>query len=121
MKRLALFSALGAAALGMAGPALAHASLVKSDPKANTTLHVGPKAITLTFNERLVPAFSKFTVSMPAHHMDMPVKTTVSPDGKRIVGTLPSRLTAGDYKVTWTAAAVDDGHKTTGQVSFKVG
>ena len=121
MKRFALMSLLGAAALGVAAPALAHASLVKSDPRAGAVVHVGPKSITLSFNERLVPAFSKFTVSMPAHHMDVSVKTTVSPDGKRIVGSLPSRLTAGAYQVTWTAAAADDGHKTTGQVNFKVG
>jgi hypothetical protein len=73
-------------------------------------------------DERLVPAFSKFTVSMPAHAgMAVPVKTTVSPDGKRIVGSLPTRLSAGTYKISWTAATADDGHKITGELSFKVG
>jgi methionine-rich copper-binding protein CopC len=104
-----------------ASPALAHAHLVKSDPKANATVHTGPKTITLTFNERLVPAFSKFAVSMPQHGMTVSVKTAVSPDGKRIVGTLPTRLTAGAYKVSWTAASADDGHRMTGELSFKVG
>jgi methionine-rich copper-binding protein CopC len=118
---LSLIAVSGAAALTLASPAFAHASLVKSDPKANATVHTGPKSITLSFNERLVPAFSKFELSMPVHQMAVPVKTAVSPDGKRIVGTLGSRLTAGTYKVVWTAAAADDGHRTTGELSFKVG
>ena len=116
MKRFVMFTALAATALGAASPALAHAHLVK----ANAVLHTGPKSITLSFSERLVPAFSKFTVAMPAHHMDMPVKTTVSPDGKRIVGTLPTRLGGGNYAVTWTAASAD-GHKMSGTLAFKVG
>src|SRR5690348_3732342 len=110
MKRFLVTTALAVAALGAAGPALAHAHLVKSDPKASAVLGTGPKSITLTFNERLVPAFSRFTLAMPEHHMDMPVKTMVSPDGKRIVGTLPARLPAGSYAVAWTAASAD-GHK----------
>ncbi|MEO6041023.1 MAG: copper homeostasis periplasmic binding protein CopC [Croceibacterium sp.] len=122
MNRFLTLIAIGTAAtLATASPALAHAKLVKSNPVANSTVHVGPKSITLTFDERLVPAFSKFDVTMPAHKMNVPVKTVVSPDGKRIVGTLGSRLTAGAYKVTWTAAAADDGHKMTGELSFKVG
>lgn len=120
MKRFFGSAALAAAALGIASPALAHTHLVKSDPKAGAVLHTGPKSITLTFSERLVPAFSKFSVAMPAHKMDVAVKTVVSPDGKRIVGTLPDRLGNGDYRVTWTAASAD-GHKMSGSVDFKVG
>lgn len=120
MKRFLIVASLAATALGAAAPALAHTHLVKSDPKADATLHTGPKSITLTFSERLVPAFSKFTVTMPAHKMDVAVKTAVSPDGKRIVGTLPNRLGAGNYRVSWTAASAD-GHKMTGSVDFKVG
>lgn len=109
-----------ALALTLSGPALAHAKLVKSDPKAAAVLHSGPKSITLTFNERLVPSFSSFAVSMSGHGgMAVPVKTVVSPDGKRIVGTFPARLGAGAYKVTWTAAGTD-GHKMTGMLTFQV-
>src|SRR5687767_11660733 len=86
MNRIVKLLALGgAAAMLAAGPAWAHAELVKSNPAANATVK-SPKSITLTFNERLVPAFSKFELTMPAHHMTIPVKTTVSPDRKRIVG-----------------------------------
>lgn len=109
----------GAAALAVSGPALAHAKLVKSNPAAEATVK-SPKTITLTFNERVVPAFSKFELAMPAHNMNIPVKTTVSRDGKRIVGTVPSTLMKGAYTINWTAAGAD-GHKMTGKVGFKVG
>jgi methionine-rich copper-binding protein CopC len=111
---------LAATAMAMASPVLAHAHLVKSDPKANAVVHTGPKSITLTFSERLAPSFSKFVVSMPQHKMMVPVKTAVSRDGKRIVGTFANRLGAGAYIVTWTAAS-SDGHKMSGDVTFKVG
>jgi copper resistance protein C len=120
MKMRIFGSLAAAAALTLAGPAFAHAKLVSSNPAANATLRTAPKTITLTFNERLVPAFSKFELSMPGHNMTVPVKTVVSPDGKRITGTLANPLTKGSYKVVWTAAG-SDGHKMTGEVPFTVG
>lgn len=107
-----------ASMLAVASPALAHAHLVKSDPAANATVRSGSKTITLTFDDKLVPAFSKFTLAMPG--MGMPVKTAVSSDGKSIVGTLPAPLSKGAYTITWNAASVD-GHKTSGTFAFKVG
>lgn len=121
MKPLRSFIALGAAlAVTVAAPALAHAHLVRSTPAANATLQTGPKTITLTFNERLVPSFSKFELTMPAHNMKVPVRTALSRDGKKIVGTLRRPLTTGAYAVAWTAAGAD-GHKMTGTLNFKVG
>lgn len=120
MKRLYTLAGLAAAAaLTLATPALAHTKLVKSTPAADATV-TSPKTITLTFNERLVPAFSKFELAMPAHGMAIPVRTALSADGKQIVGTVGSPLTKGDYKISWTAAGAD-GHKMTGTVAFKVG
>ncbi len=120
MNRL-LTSLAGAAALAALGtPALAHTELVRSNPTANATVHNAPRQITLTFNERLVARFSKFDLVMPTHgNMAVAVRTTVSPDGKRIIGTLASPLGQGDYRVNWTAAG-SDGHKMTGTLTFKV-
>jgi len=107
-------------ALVIAGEASAHASLVKSDPAANATV-AAPKTITLTYDEELAPAFSKFTVTMPTmKNMAVKVKTVVSKDHKSIVGTPAAPLPAGAYSISWTAAAADDGHKTTGKVPFTV-
>jgi methionine-rich copper-binding protein CopC len=114
-----LVAAGGAAmSLALAGPALAHTKLIGSTPAANATVH-SPRTITLTFNERLVPAFSKFELTMPAHDMTIPVTTTVSRDGKQIVGTVTSALMKGTYRITWIAAGAD-GHRMTGTVNFQV-
>ncbi|HEY6814961.1 MAG TPA: copper homeostasis periplasmic binding protein CopC [Croceibacterium sp.] len=117
---LRTFAAGGAAvALAVAGPALAHTRLVGSTPAANATVS-SPRTITLTFNERLVPAFSKFELTMPAHDTAIPVETAVSQDGKQIVGTVASPLSKGAYRIAWTAAGAD-GHKMTGTLAFTVG
>lgn len=111
----------GASALLATSPAWAHAHLVSSNPAANATVAAAPKAITLTFSEKLVPAFSKFDLTMPGHGgMKVAVKTTVSTDGKSITGTPEAALTKGAYKIVWTAASAD-GHKMNGEVAFKVG
>ena len=109
---------LGIAALATAGQASAHASLVGSNPAANATVPA-PKTITLTFNEALTPAFSGFEVGM-GDGMKMAFKTSVSKDKKSITGVPTSPLMAGAYKVSWHAAAADDGHRTTGTLGFKV-
>jgi methionine-rich copper-binding protein CopC len=117
---LSLLALGGAATLGLASPGFAHAKLVSSNPVANATVSTGLKSITLVFNERLVPTFSNLELVMPEHAgMKVPVATTVSRDGKRIIGTLKSRLSSGAYKVVWTAAG-SDGHKRTGEVAFRV-
>ena len=120
MNRLSRFALVGSAlALAVAGPAFAHAKLVRSNPAANATVK-SPRTITLTFNERLVPTFAKLELTMPAHGMTIPLTTAVSPDGKRLIGTPRSPLTKGSYKITWSAAGAD-GHPMKGEVAFKVG
>lgn len=121
--RLNHFSIAGIAAsavLLFAGAASAHAHLVKSTPGADATV-AAPKTISLTFNEKLTPAFSKFELVMPTmNNMAMTVKTTVSKDHLTIVGTPKAPLTPGVYKVNWHAASSDDGHKMDGTFSFTV-
>lgn len=120
-KLFGLAGLMGSAALLATSPAWAHAHLVTSNPAANVTVKAAPKTITLTFNEKLVPAFSKFDLIMPEHGgMKVAVKTVVSKDGKSITGKPAAALTAGAYKVIWTAASAD-GHKMNGEVAFKVG
>lgn len=112
---------VGSAVLLASSPAWAHADLVSSNPTANAAVSVAPKTITLTFSAKVAPAFSKFELVMPEHGgMKVPVQTTVSKDGKSIVGTVSAPLTKGAYKIVWTAASFD-GHKMNGEVAFKVG
>lgn len=117
--RNAFAAAISAAALLVAGSASAHAHLVTSTPAANTTV-AAPKSISLTFNEKLTPAFSKFELSMPAMNgMKVTMKTTVSKDHLTIIGTPKAKLMPGAYLITWHAAS-DDGHKMDGTVNFTV-
>ena len=117
-KTLSAAAAFGAVALLAAGQASAHAVLVKSNPAANAAV-AAPKTISLTFNEALTPAFSGFDLSM-GDGMKIKVKTRVSKDKKTITGVPSGRMMAGAYKISWHAAAVDDGHRTTGTLPFTV-
>jgi methionine-rich copper-binding protein CopC len=116
--RKTLSIALGAAALLSATQAAAHASLVKSNPAANATVPA-PKTITLTFDDKLTPAFSSFDLATGGG-VKMTVKTTVSKDHKTITGVPSAPLTAGAYKIAWHAAAAEDGHRSEGAVAFTV-
>lgn len=119
-KHLAVAAIGGLTALLLAGSAFAHAHLVKSTPAANATV-AAPKTISLTFNEKLTPAFSKFELSMPGmNNMKVGVKTIVSKDHLTIVGTPTAALMPGAYTITWHAASADDGHKLDGTVNFTV-
>lgn len=110
---------VSAAALAtVAGQASAHARLVKSYPTANATV-AAPKTISLTFNEKLTPAFSKFDLGM-ADGMKIKVKTMVSKDHKSLIGTPEGKMMPGAYTITWHAASADDGHRMDGTVPFKV-
>lgn len=100
------------------GPVLAHATLIQSDPAANSA-GPAPKSFTLTFNEKVSPAFSGFEVSMGAG-MDVKVTTKISDDGKTITGMPMGPFMRGTYKLSWHAAAVDDGHRTEGSFTFQV-
>jgi methionine-rich copper-binding protein CopC len=111
--------ALAAAMLAPATPAFAHAKVVSSNPAANAVV-AAPKQISVTFNEKVVPAFSKMEVSMPSMKMGIPVKTAFSADGKTMIATPQAKLTSGAYVIKWSAAAADDGHHTAGTIPFKI-
>ena len=118
----ALFAGLaGLAAFGMATPDLAHTKLVSSNPANGAVVAAAPRAITLRFNERVVPAFTKVELTMPEHDgMKVPVRVSVASDGKTVTGVPEARLAKGAYRIVWTAASAD-GHRMNGNVNFKVG
>ena len=119
-RTLMMAAVCAAAALG-ASQADAHARLLASSPAADAVLKAPPKTITLTFNEKLAPAFSRFELTMTEHGgMKVPVKTTVSKDRKSITGVPQGQMASGAYKIAWTAAGAD-GHRMTGEVRFKIG
>lgn len=119
--RVLFASVAGLAALGMAAPVLAHTKLVSSNPANGAIVTAAPRAITLRFNERVVPAFTTVELTMPEHRgMKVPVTVNVASDGKTVTGVPEARLTKGAYRIAWTAASAD-GHRMSGSVNFKVG
>lgn len=109
--------AVAAAVVMTAGTASAHARLVSSTPAANATV-AAPRSITLTFSERMVPAFSTFDV-VNAAGAKTAASMTVSEDGRSITGSLARPLVSGGYTVNW-AIASSDGHRMTGSYAFTV-
>jgi copper resistance protein C len=119
MSKILTLSAAGALAtvLLLAGQADAHAKLVSASPAASATV-ASPRAIVLTFSERMTPAFSSFDV-VDSAGAAVPVKTSVSKDGKTITGTPAGALRPGGYTVNWRVASAD-GHRMTGSTGFVV-
>jgi hypothetical protein len=112
---LLLAAVLAAAA---ATEAAAHARLIKSDPKAGSTVGA-PKALKLWFSETIVPAQSKVAVVGPAG----PVATgklAADPKNPRLVSVpVTAALAPGAYKVNWTMKT-EDTHVMEGGFGFKV-
>ncbi|WP_312782191.1 copper homeostasis periplasmic binding protein CopC [Brevundimonas sp.] len=106
-----------AAALMLPSVAAAHARLVSSTPAAGSTV-ASPRAISLTFSEKMAPAFSTFEV-VNAAGVKTPVRTTVSEDGKTLSAPVARPLAAGAYVINWRLAS-SDGHRMTGSVPFTV-
>ena len=115
-KILALASAAGALLL-VATQVDAHARVVASSPAASATV-ASPAALTVTFSERIAPAFSGFAIVNGAG-VEFAVTTTVSEDGKTVSGRTARPLAAGAYSLNWHAAS-SDGHRMTGSIAFTV-
>ena len=111
-------SAMAAATL--ASPfAAAHASLKNSNPEAGSTLAAAPKEITLTFNEKVEPAFSSITLADEEGKAVAAGKTKVDAANPAILRLEIPALSVGAYTVTW-AAAGHDGHRRKGDFKFTV-
>ena len=116
----AALAAASALAILIAPPAFAHAKLVSSNPAHNAAVAAPPKTIVLTFNEKLVAAFTKVELTMPAHGgMKVAASSAPTSDGKGLVVTPARPLGDGAYKLVWSTASAD-GHKMSGEISFTV-
>lgn len=111
------FIAVAAAVAFAAGPAAAHARLVSATPAPNSTV-AATRSVSMTFSERVVPAFSGFDVVNAAGD-NVSVRTSVAEDGKTLTGALAHPLAAGAYRVDWRIAS-SDGHRMTGSYTFTV-
>jgi methionine-rich copper-binding protein CopC len=126
MKTPAFLAALALTALTPSA-LLAHVQLTASTPAAGASAKA-PRAVTLTFSEKVDPAKAAASIVMTAmpgmpNHGEMPIRNFTaswSADGKTMTLTLKKPLPTGSYDVRWQAVAAD-GHAMKGKVSFKVG
>jgi len=113
-------------ALSLPGLANAHSKLLSSNPGANASV-VKPTKLTLVFSESLLAPMSGVEIAMTgmpgmADHPPMPIKgfkTSVAPDGKTMIVSLPRPLPAGNYDLKWHIVGADQ-HKMEGGYSFTV-
>jgi copper resistance protein C len=118
MRRFAAAAVLaGLAFVGLATPALAHNSLVDSNPKDKSSLETGPDTIKLTFDQPVQGGEGINTISVldpQGNHWEAAPPTVNSTSVSAPVRPLgPS----GTYQISWRVLSAD-GHPVQGQLSF---
>lgn len=98
-------------------PALAHASLVASDPRPAAVLPAAPAAITLRFSEAVTAAGPGITVLAPSGR---PVGLGPVRVSGGAMSTAFRSAGEGTYLVRWQVIAADT-HPSRGQLTFSVG
>lgn len=119
MHRTATFlAALTMLALTTIG-AGAHARLESASPRVGSTVKAAPREVTLTFTQKLEPAFSRIEVRDANNARVDTGKATVSKTNPVVMTIAVKPLKAGTYRVFWHALSVDT-HMTEGSFSFTV-
>jgi copper transport protein len=113
-----LMSALVVGVL-LAGPAEAHASLVGTNPAADTTVAEAPEAVELTFDEPVEPGPDGVVVLGPDGERTDDDDVEIRDDGLKLVVPFDG-ATIGTYTVPWRVVS-DDGHTIEGSFVFHVG
>ncbi len=117
---------LASMAVLLASAAEAHPKLMKSLPAANAVI-AKTRVIKLQFSEKLIAQFSGgdlVMTDMPGMKMHAPMKmpaltSAVAADGRTLVLTAKSPLTAGAYMLNWHAVSTDT-HRVQGTLAFRV-
>jgi copper transport protein len=104
-------------ALWCAPPATAHTKLESSAPAAGSTPNRPVAEVTLRFTLPVSPLGDGIVIDGPGGTVAADVAAAEA--GIVLVATPSDTLTAGDYTVTWTAAA-QDGHPLEGTFGFTV-
>ncbi|QMU71574.1 copper resistance CopC/CopD family protein [Streptacidiphilus sp. P02-A3a] len=120
---LALALALALAGLlALAGPASAHADLVSSSPPDGAVVAGEPGQVTLVFSEAVTLRLSAIKVIGPdGRRVDSGAPRTVGSGAERVTVDLAADPHRGTFVLDWRATAADDGHTTSGSLTFSVG
>jgi copper transport protein len=96
--------------------ALAHASLLASDPADGAALATAPATLTLSFNEPVEP----IAIRLVDGQGIASTVTQISRDGANLILTSPVELAQGAHVLSWRVVSAD-GHPVGGSVTFWVG
>jgi copper transport protein len=104
--------------VSVAGPASAHAVLLRSEPSPQTTVKAPPPAVRLQFSERVEAAFGAVRVfDVDGKRVDTGKLSTVN-GGREVL--VRASLPGGTYTVAWRVVSTD-GHAIHGAFQFYVG
>jgi copper resistance protein C len=120
MRRVMITLAFGAAALGAAAGARAHAFLDHANPAVGSSVPTAPAVVTLWFTQDLEPAFSNVTVTNEAGQRVDLGNTRIPPGSPAELQIGLKPLPPGTYLVSWHVVSVDT-HPTEGTFTFEVG
>ena len=116
----AVAAAAATAALVATAPAIAHDSVIGSDPEDKGVVSEFPEAVTLEFSGEIQDGFNTVALSRDANGQSEVVYSGEPEiDGRFVTLDLPADLDAqaGDYKVGFQIVS-SDGHSTKGMTSF---
>jgi copper transport protein len=102
--------------------ALAHASLLRSEPAQGSVLAAPPEEIVLEFTEALDPGFTTVELRDINSAVVVPGPGKIDADNDLILRlAIPTDLPDGTYVAVWRARSLVDGHVTVGSVGFSIG
>ncbi|MFD0636177.1 copper resistance protein CopC [Catenulispora yoronensis] len=108
--------------LAAAPQASAHAELAASDPAGDAVLTSEPAQITLTFTEEVDLRLSAVKVVGPdGRRLDSGALRPGPTGADSLVAVLTPDQTRGTFSILWQVTASDDGHATSGHLTFAVG
>jgi len=105
-------------ALAFGSAALAHSTVARSSPAANSTLQNAPREVAILFSER-VEASADAIVVQDASGARVDQGNARSENNGRGVRTTLKPLAGGTYKVNWKIRSAD-GHVADGTFTFRV-
>ena len=97
-----------------------HTHLLRSEPRADTTLSAPPTSVRLWFSESIQLAVSSVHVADSAGH-PVPTARLVAESGTNapVMAAVQGRMGPGKYTVNWRVMA-RDGHVAGGHFGFRV-
>ena len=120
MRTIVMTLVIGAAALGAAPLAQAHAFLDHASPAVGSSVPTAPSVVTLWFTQDLEPAFSSVTVTNEAGQRVDLGNARIPPGSPAELQIGLKALPPGTYLVSWHVVSVDT-HPTEGTFTFEVG